>query len=85
LIFSTKITGTIDNPSASLDWISVQQQIAKYLLEQNKSQVQNVVKQQINNAVGQQVQKAIGQQNGNQAVDTVSKGVTNAIGKLFGG
>jgi hypothetical protein len=85
LTFPAKITGTIDDPSASLDWVSIQQQIGKYLIEQNKAQVQSAVKQQINKAVGQQINNAIGQQNGNQATDAVSKGVTNAIGKLFGG
>lgn len=84
LTFASSVTGTIDNPSASLDWNSLQQQILRYVVEQNKGQIQNAVKQQVNQAVGNQVRQAIGQQNGNQAVDAVSQGVTNAIGKLFG-
>lgn len=84
LVFSSTITGTMDNPSASIDWGSLQQQILKYAVQQNKGQIQNAVKQQINNAVGQQINNALGQQTGNQAVDAVSQGVTNAIGKLFG-
>ncbi len=85
LTIPAHISGTIDNPSASLGWTAIEQQLTKYLFEQNKAQVQNIVKQQINNAVGQQINKAIGQQNGSQATDAVSKGVTNVIGKLFGG
>lgn len=84
LVFSSSVSGTTDNPSASIDWGSLQQQVLKYAVQQNKGQIQNAVKQQINNAVGQQIQQAVGQQTGNQAVDAVSQGVTNAIGKLFG-
>lgn len=84
LTVTTNVSGSISNPSASLDWNSLQQQILKYVIQQNKGQIQNVVKQQINNAVGQQINNAIGTQTGNQAVDAVSSGITNAIGKLFG-
>lgn len=85
LIFPSTITGTINSPSAELDWMSIQQQILRYAVEQNKGQIQNAVKQQINQAVGQQVNQALGNQGGSQAVDAVSKGVTHAIGQLFGG
>lgn len=86
LVFPSTVTGTINNPSASLDWGSIQQQLLKYMVENNKGQIQNVVKQQINNVLGNQ-QGNSQQQNTqqNQAVDAVSKGVTNALGKLFGG
>lgn len=84
LTFPSTVSGTYDNPSASLDWSSIQQQILHYVVEQNKGQIKNVVKQQINQAIGSQINQAIGQQNGNQATDAVSQGVTNAIGKLFG-
>lgn len=86
LVFPSTVSGTINNPSASLDWGSIEQQLLKYIVENNKSQIQNVVKQQINNALGNN-QQANQPQNSqqNQAVDSVSKGVTNALGKLFGG
>lgn len=84
LIVTANVSGTIDNPSASLDWNSLQQQILKYVVQQNKGQIKNAISQQINNAVGNQINKAVGQQTGNQAVDAVSTGVTNVIGKLFG-
>ncbi|MDD3266067.1 MAG: AsmA family protein [Burkholderiales bacterium] len=84
LVVTANVSGSIDDPSASLDWGSLQQQILKYVVQQNKGQIKNAISQQINNAVGGQVNKAVGQQNGNQAVDAVSTGVTNVIGKLFG-
>lgn len=89
LVFPSTISGTINNPSASLDWASIQQQLLKYMVENNKGQIQNVVKQQINNIIGNpqgnQQQNAPQNTQQNQAVDAVSKGVTNALGKLFGG
>lgn len=84
LVVTANVSGTIDDPSASLDWGSLQQQILKYVVQQNKGQIKNAISQQLNNAVGGQVNKAVGQQNGNQAIDAVSTGVTNVIGKLFG-
>jgi hypothetical protein len=85
LVFSAKVSGSTTNPTAALDWNSLQQQLLRYALEQNKQQIHDVVKQQVNQAVGNQVRQAIGQQTGNQVVDEVSKGVGNALGKLFGG
>ena len=89
LVFPSTISGTINNPSASLDWASIQQQLLKYMVENNKGQIQNVVKQQINNIIGNpqgnQQQNTPQNTQQNQAVDAVSKGVTNALGKLFGG
>lgn len=84
LVVTTDVSGSIDNPSASLDWMSLQQQILKYIVQQNTTQIKNIVGQQINNAVGNQVKQAVGQQTGNKAIDAVSDGVTNALGKLFG-
>lgn len=89
MVFPSTISGTINNPSASLDWASIQQQLLKYMVENNKGQIQNVVKQQINNIIGNpqgnQQQNTPQNTQQNQAVDAVSKGVTNALGKLFGG
>lgn len=86
LVFPSTVSGTINNPSASLDWGSIEQQLLKYIVENNKSQIQNVVKQQINNALGNNQQGNQPQNSQqNQAADAVSKGVTNALGKLFGG
>ena len=89
LVFPSTVSGTINNPSASLDWASIQQQLLKYMVENNKGQIQNVVKQQINNIIGNpqgnQQQNTPQNTQQNQAVDAVSKGVTNALGKLFGG
>lgn len=89
LVFPSTVSGTINNPSASLDWGSIEQQLLKYMVENNKGQIQNVVKQQINNIIGNpqgnQQQNTPQNTQQNQAVDAVSKGVTNALGKLFGG
>ena len=85
LVFPVTVSGSYLNPSASLDWMSVQQQILKYVVNNNKQQIQSAVSQQLNQAVGAQVKQAIGNQGGNQVIDSVSKGVTNAIGSIFGG
>lgn len=84
LVFPSTVSGTINDPHASLDWTSIQSQILSYVVANNKQQIQKAVSNQINQAVGNQVKKAIGNDQGNEAVDKVSKGITNAIGNLFG-
>ncbi len=84
LTFPATISGTIAAPSASLDWGSIQQQLLKLAFENNKQQIQQNVKQQINNVLGNPQQGNPNNQQQNKAVDAVSQGVTNVIGKLFG-
>ncbi|HRG61535.1 MAG TPA: AsmA family protein [Burkholderiales bacterium] len=84
LTFPATISGTIAAPSASLDWGLIQQQLLKLAFENNKQQIQQNVKQQINNIIGNPQQGNPNNQQQNKAVDAVSQGVTNAIGKLFG-
>jgi hypothetical protein len=84
LTFPATVSGTIAAPSASLDWGSIQQQLLKLAFENNKQQIQQNVKQQINNVLGNPQQGNPNNQQQNKAVDAVSQGVTNAIGKLFG-
>jgi len=79
------VSGTTSDPSLSFDWLSIQNQVLKYLLNQNKGKVEKVIKDNINQAVGEQIRKNIGNSNANKAVEEVSKNVTNAIGNLFGG
>jgi hypothetical protein len=85
LEFPVTVSGSTQNPSASLDWMSIQQQILKYVVNNNKQQIQNAVSQQINQAVGNQVKQAVGNQGGDVVINNVSKGVTDAVSKLFGG
>ncbi|MEN9945780.1 MAG: hypothetical protein RLZZ293_166 [Pseudomonadota bacterium] len=85
LVFASQISGSYTHPSASLDWSSIEQQIMRYILEQNKGQIHNSVKQQINKTIGNQIRQNLGQHTGNQAVDAVNKGVDKVLGKLFGG
>ncbi|MFO0318902.1 MAG: AsmA family protein [Neisseriaceae bacterium] len=85
LAFPINIAGTTSKPSGSLDWASIEQQLLRYAVTQNKAQIQNAVKQGINQAVGEQIKKSIGDQGGNKAINEVSKGITNAIGNMFGG
>ncbi len=73
LTFPATITGTIHSPSTELDWASIQKQILLYTVEQNKDQIQNLIKQQINKSSGS-----------SQQIDAVSKSITHAIGQLFG-
>ena len=79
------VGGSINKPSLSFDWLSIQNQFLKYLLNKNKDKVEKVIKDNINQAVGEQIRKNIGNSNANKAVDEVSKNITNAIGNLFGG
>ena len=78
LVFPVTVHDSIDNPKADLNWGSIQQQLIKYSFTTNKSQIQNIIKDQINNRIDPQ------HKNPNKAVDDVSKGITNALGTLLG-
>ena len=83
--FPSNNYGTIAAPSASLDWGLIQQQLLKLAFENNKQQIQQNVKQQMKIiSLAIRSKETLTISNKNKAVDTVSQGVTNAIGKLFG-
>ena len=82
MIFPATVTGTLNQQNASLDWNSIQQQLLRNAIASNKGQIQQTIKEQLNNALGSKKGNRNIQQD--KAVDEVSKGVTNAIGKLFG-
>lgn len=86
LTFPVTVSGSTKDPSASLDWGSIQTQILKYVVTNNKQQIQNAISQGINQAIGNN-QNANGANNNqqNKIVNDVSKGVTDAVSKLFGG
>ena len=86
LTFPVTVSGSSKDPSASLDWGSIQTQILKYVVTNNKSQIQNAISQGINQAIGNNP-NANGSNNNpqNKIVNDVSKGVTDAVSKLFGG
>ncbi len=85
LEFPVVLSGSTVNPNATLNWQSIEQQLIHYAVNQNKGQIQNVVKQGINQTIGDQIKKSLGDKNADKTVDDVSKQVTNAIGGLFGG
>lgn len=86
LTFPATISGSSKDPSASLDWGSIQTQILKYVVTNNKSQIQNAISQGINQAIGNNPNANGGNNNPqNKIVNDVSKGVTDAVSKLFGG
>ncbi len=85
LTFPATVQGSFKDPSASLDWGSIIQQLVAYAVTNGKNEIKNAISQQVNQAVGSQVRQAIGNQNGNQVIDNVGKAAADAIGGLFGG
>lgn len=84
LTFPATIKGSFKDPSLSVDWGSITQQLIKYAITNGGDQIKNAVSQGINQAVGNQIRQSVGQQGGDQVIDGASKAVTGVIQNIFG-
>jgi AsmA protein len=75
IIFTYTLSGKIDNPNGSLDWISIQKQLVEYLLTNTTKQVKSLVKEQVNSVINNQQVP--------EAAEGIKQGVTNVINGLF--
>lgn len=81
IIFPYAVSGKFDNLQGSLDWISIQEQMIKYLVTQTTSQAKALVKDQLNKQINNITNTANPQIQ--QQVDTIKKGTNNLINNIF--